>query len=277
MRYTTRLIHESIDHGPLGRVTLAGFIADSPGVGHDRLRVFGSYALVYLLAGGGMYSDVNGVSSAVTAGDAILVFPELGHRYGPRAGDRWDELYIVFDGPAFNLLRAEGLLDPRRPVVRLGEVDAWLPRLLQIAEPALTNLPAQQLHRVGRLVSVLGAAVLDNAAERQDAWLSHAMELLRETDPAGAPLDLLEISDRLGVTYTAFRKRFTRQAGVPPARWRAALAIEQVKALLRDPDNTLSRIAAQLGFADEFHLSRRFKQIAGITPREYRRLLESKA
>ncbi len=34
---------------------------------------------------------------------------------------------------------------------------------------------------------------------------------------------------------------------------------------------TLAAIAARLGFASEYYLSRRFKQLMGMTPSEYRR------
>jgi len=43
--------------------------------------------------------------------------------------------------------------------------------------------------------------------------------------------------------------------------------------MLQQPGSTTRTIAASLGFSDEFHFSRRFKQITGISPREFRRLL----
>jgi AraC-like DNA-binding protein len=275
IRRKSGLFHETTVNGPLGRVTLAGFNINSVGVGRDGLRVFGSYALVYLLAGSGFYSDANGFSRTVMAGDAILIFPDLGHRYGPRTGDRWDEVYLVFDGAAFDRLAAAGTLDSRRPVFHLGETTQWLPRILDVAAPGLSTLPGQQLQRVSRLLSLLGSAIHDAAIDTPDPWLRRAMQLLREIEPSRKPLNLIEISESMGTPYTAFRKRFSRLTGTPPARWRSTAVIERAKVMLRDRKRTLARIAQELGFADEFHLSRRFKQIAGITPKEYRRLLLS--
>jgi AraC-like protein len=45
----------------------------------------------------------NGNAQAVAAGDLIWVYPDLGHEYGPWKGERWDEFFVVFDGPIFDL------------------------------------------------------------------------------------------------------------------------------------------------------------------------------
>ena len=45
---------------PLGTIRLAAFLKNSLGIGRERLRIYGSYALVYLLAGSGRYRDANG-------------------------------------------------------------------------------------------------------------------------------------------------------------------------------------------------------------------------
>ena len=50
-------------------------------------------------------------------------------------------------------------------------------------------------------------------------------------------------------------------------------AIDAACAMLQQPGATTRTIAASLGFSDEFHFSRRFKQITGMSPREFRRLL----
>jgi hypothetical protein len=90
---------------PLGTIRLAAFLKNSLGTGRERLRIYGSYALVYLLAGSGHYRDANGNARAVAAGDLIWVYPDLGHEYGPWKGERWDEFFVVFDGPIFDLWR----------------------------------------------------------------------------------------------------------------------------------------------------------------------------
>jgi len=47
--------------------------------------------------------------------------------------------------------------------------------------------------------------------------------------------------------------------------------VQTAATLLRLTDMTHREIARTLGFADEFHLSRRFRAQFGVAPRDYRR------
>jgi hypothetical protein len=84
----SRRLLESATGSELGRVTLAGTIRNSTGLPGRQMRVLGSYAIVYLLNGGGRYEDARGCRKEVRAGDMILLFPELAHHYGPPPGGR---------------------------------------------------------------------------------------------------------------------------------------------------------------------------------------------
>ena len=75
-----------------GGITLAGTLYHSPGCPGNPFRVLGSYAVVLLLEGQGGYEDANGFRRPVAAGDMLLLFPELGHRYGPRRRQFWNEI-----------------------------------------------------------------------------------------------------------------------------------------------------------------------------------------
>jgi len=67
----------------VGTLRLAGALVGTPGIRSDSMRILGNYALVLLTAGKGYYLDANDRSADLEPGDAILVFPELAHAYGP--------------------------------------------------------------------------------------------------------------------------------------------------------------------------------------------------
>src|SRR5689334_10151402 len=82
---------------PLGRLTMAGTLVHERGVGRLQRRVLGSYAIVYILEGSGLYIDVRRRRQRVGPGDLLVIYPEIGHSYGPGLDERWAEIYVVFD------------------------------------------------------------------------------------------------------------------------------------------------------------------------------------
>jgi AraC-like DNA-binding protein len=274
LKIETKLLFHTAAATPIGRLTLSGYIHHSQGV--QSQRVYGNYALVYVLEGGGHYWDALNGKRSVQAGDVILIFPDIAHTYGPTANENWDEFFCVFDGPAFDLLRAQGLLNPRQPVLRANPIAHWLPKLEAVVSQPPSWLAAERLAQVGAfwhvLVDLLSCNPLPAAAQsNQDNtpnWLMQACALL-ETN-LHEESDLEHIAQRVGLPYETFRKHFQKHLGQSPAKYRAAKKIEAACSMLQQSDLTLHAIAAQLGFTDEFHLSRRFKQMKGIAPNAYR-------
>jgi AraC-like DNA-binding protein len=255
---------------PLGRVTLAGWNRNTPAAHDGPMRVYGSYAVVYSLAGAAHYADALGRSADIRPGDLILVFPNVGHRYGPPAGKTWDEFYVCFEGPVFDVWRKRGVLNPARPIYHLEPLDYWLRRLEEIVAP---NLPA--LERVCRAQTFLADALTnyerDLAAERDEVWLAQARSLL-DADIAKA-LYVETVARKLGLSNETFRKRFVRLAGISPYRYRMTRVIDHACRLVREDRLTNKEIAEQLGFSDEFHFSHRFKQVTGRSPSQFRALM----
>ena len=253
----------------LGRVTLAGLIRNSPGVAS--FRRYGQFALVYLLDGSGRYRDTSGIDQAVGAGDLILVFPNLGQAYGPGRGEHWAEFHLCFDGPVFELWQSPGLLDPRKPVRHLEPVHDWLRKFESILSAPRQPGFAPPLLDVCRLQQLLAEIFTDSRdTSRHDdrQWASRACALL-EAD-LNQELAPGALAAHLGMRYESFRKRFTRIVGQPPARYRTARLIDRACELMQRGQVTDKQIAAALGFCDEFYFSRRFKQMTGQSPRQFR-------
>ncbi|RYG47723.1 hypothetical protein EON79_06540, partial [bacterium] len=94
---SSRLLFQDDGATPLGALPLAGIDIESRGVSSRPMRVFGAYALVLILEGGGRFMDALGTKAKVQAGDLLVLFPEVPHAYGPKRAERgparWDEMY----------------------------------------------------------------------------------------------------------------------------------------------------------------------------------------
>lgn len=265
-----------LQHGQgtaIGRVSWSGYHWTGEVQPEAPIRPYGNYAFVYLLEGAGYYRDAQGADRNVSMGDLIITFPDVPRSYGPTAGHAWREFYIIFDGPVFDLWRAPGLLDVRQPVRRLEPMDYWRRRLEQVVTRYDAG-PQYALERVCLLQELIAELVRfwrhqDVGAEDR-AWLARAYQGLDAIDPC-QPADYAALAARQGLSYEGYRKRFAALAGSPPGRYLAQARIRNVCNVLEHTDAKLQQVAEQCGFRDEFHLCKRFKQLVGITPGEFRR------
>jgi AraC-like DNA-binding protein len=246
---------------PLGTIRLAAFLKNSLGTGREQLRIYGSYALVYLLAGSGHYRDANGYARAVRAGDLIWVFPDLGHEYGPGKDEYWDEFFLVFDGPIFDLWRQGRLLDDRHPVQALQPIELWLERLKSVCKQAVIT-PLEAAGSLAALQGILADLLMLQEPIAAESWLVEAAAAL-EIEHGGK---LPAIAKNLGLSYETFRKKFKSRYGVSPHQYRQRFLMQKACTLLLNRRLSVKEIAAILGFCDEFHFSRLFKKVTGRPP-----------
>ena len=118
---------------------------------------------------------------------------------------------------------------------------------------------------------------LDSLARDRTGWLAglrdpivgHALALLHE-NPA-TPWTLERLAADLGVSRSALANRFTDVVGTPPIRYLARWRMQLASRLLSDGSAKVSAVALEVGYQSEAAFSRAFKEVAGISPAEWRR------
>ncbi|MBA3686304.1 MAG: helix-turn-helix transcriptional regulator [Planctomycetes bacterium] len=162
----------------------------------------------------------------------------------------------------------------------------------QVAGDGVDGWPLQAADRTGRLRAVFEWLVELTAREAGSTSTSDALlqGLLHEylacatdEDPDLAkarswavqhldePIVLADLARVAGMSRFHFARAFHRATGVPPMRWLRARRVEAARALLLSTTLPLRAIAPQVGFADEFALSRAVRQVAGTGARALRR------
>ena len=69
-----------------------------------------------------------------------------------------------------------------------------------------------------------------------------------------------------------FQTLFRQALGISPILWRSQLRIQEACRLLATTSQPIGHIATELGFRDQMHFSRRFRELVGENPRQYRAL-----
>ncbi len=276
MPVAPRLRFHLVDSGatPAGRILEAAEIEGSRGVGWNRPRHYPLRAAVLLVQGGGIYRDTLGANTVIGPGDLILVNPRIGHTYGPESGQDWHEYYVAFEGPIFDALETCGVLDPSQPARRLGNPHPWLDRFVALFPPPRVKTQPNACKQLGGLVEFLLAAAAScsasNAAAPDPGWLAQAIDIL--ATPGEDTADLKAVAKTCGLGYENFRKQFAAITAESPAAYRRRALIERAQRLMNERDLTDRAIASALGFCDEFHFSKTFKLVAGLSPRAWRAL-----
>jgi len=78
---------------------------------------------------------------------------------------------------------------------------------------------------------------------------------------------LRDVAEALKISVSTLSHRYTEQTGISPMNRLIEMRITHARRLLMD-GMQLSQIVPRTGFVDESHLSRTFKKVTGMTPRQ---------
>jgi AraC-like DNA-binding protein len=101
-----------------------------------------------------------------------------------------------------------------------------------------------------------------------DPLVGETLRLMHD-DPA-RPWTVAQLAARVGVSRSAFARRFTTLVGQPPlaylTHWRMTIAAD----LLVEQEATIADVARRVGYADAFNFSAAFKRVKGMSPSNHR-------
>lgn len=229
--------------------------------------------MVYVTRGSGILVDAQQREFPVTPGSCFLVFPKLAHAYGPTDGTTWSEHYIVFEGQLFHTWQRSGLLKEEAPLYQLEPISYWVERFQKVTNYDCATTSSQALRHVSMLHQLLTDIIASNEdlhASEQAPWLDKARMLMGEGDH---PMSPQETAAACGLAYETFRKEFRRLTGQTPGQFRVGVVMNRACELMMREGLTNQEIAERLGFCDEFHFSKRFRAIRGLSPRAFRQQL----
>jgi AraC-like DNA-binding protein len=130
---------------------------------------------------------------------------------------------------------------------------------------------------LGLLSHVIGQVVAGatpsgaEPARSEHALVAAARRAIGEDHPEAG--GLFPLAELLGVSPYRLSRAVTRELGVSLTRYRNRVRLGRALDRLEDGEPSLAMLAADLGFADQAHLSRTMSEHLGHTPTALRRLL----
>lgn len=134
------------------------------------------------------------------------------------------------------------------------------------ASPLGLSLPALLVASFDALEDATPASIRPSIA------VARARTLLDADAETEEITDLESLATRVGLARCHLCRSFQRATGLPPMRYRAQLRLVRARALLRRGLEGID-VAHLLGFCDQSHLTRNFKEHFATTPSAYARAM----
>lgn len=265
--YNSQFLIKNSELSPLGGIKLAGSVISGEGV-LTPSRVLNSYSLVLVFGGNGRYEDASGAKFNLRPGDVILLDPRIEHWYGPKAGESWNEIFVIFEGPVFDVWFQEHYVDLGLKCLHLSPLPYWIERFVYACGTQHGNDSYEHVKDVLRLQKLLSEIYKATRLEgrQQSSWIDTAKRALEHDK------DTHRVAEQLGISYETFRKKFKRHQGMAPQQYLTHMTMKSAQKMLDTSNKPIYEIALSLDYCDEFHFSKQFTKFVGCTPSDYRSL-----
>ena len=78
------------------------------------------------------------------------------------------------------------------------------------------------------------------------------------------------LADLCGMSVSTFLRRFKKKFNTPPVKYIRDVRLNEVSKKLLETEDSLCEISIECGFCDQSYMTREFKKMNGLTPKEYR-------
>lgn len=238
-------------------------------------RMMESFELVWVLQGSATWTILDDTgdtaeSIALTPGLMALSTPKTAEHYRWAPEVRSVHAYVHFEADAIE----DTSRWPRVRSLAQYPLLGVLAEALFHASGAVSSATDDRLSQLVRLmlqdflhepvptVEVPGSGVPDRVVQHvRSVWSADGLRLVTIAEIAGA----------LSVSHGHVSRAFRDQFGLGPAAALEMVRLCCAAVSLQRTSLSLAEIAAECGFSDEYHMSRRFSRLYGTAPGSYRR------
>lgn len=239
-----------------------------------------AYVLHVIVRGKGKL-EVGGKEYALKEGDAFLLRPDEEAWYTADFINPWTYMWVGFQGmkaeecvenAGFN--SGNHVIHNINPTLLLGYVTEMLKAHSLSYSNSLRRGAYLQMFFADLMEQyqeqVKGLEELNNepGAEQVKRLMAYI------TDNYNQKIRINEVAYEMGINRCYLSSSFKRLTGYSPTEYLIQIRMEKAKSLLTKTDYSISRIASEVGYADQLAFSRIFKQRFGESPRNYRKDME---
>ena len=250
----------------------------------EKGRILPEYQIFFLSQGEGTFESSQMGEVDIYAGDAVLLFPGLWHRYRPNRDTGWRDHWISWNGEYLYRLAKRGHISPERAVLRTNPLNILLSlheRLLAMMQ----DYPGESSRVLAAMGMELLATIIESAEEKpvqpaarrvqqqravEDKVVTDAMQHIW-THGYRRASGIEQLLEHLPVTRRTLERRFRAALGCSVGEEFVRCRVERAKHLLSNTKIPIEHIALAVGFSNSGRLRKAFQQSEKTTPSAYRK------
>lgn len=210
------------------------------------------------------------------AGQGFMVFPGQVTTYAADLKDPWQYTWIEFDG-----LRVKSALDsigltPSNPIY--SSKSSELRETMRSEISAIVNgRDSNEFELIGHLYLFFGAFLGSISVQRvevppskaNDRYSQEAIRYIEENYRGDISVERL--AEMAGLNRSYFGKVFKQATGKTPQQYLLLYRMAKAAELLKLTALSIADISKSVGYPNQLHFSRAFKNTYGLSPREWRK------
>lgn len=228
------------------------------------------FLLHYVVSGRGVY-ECRDKRYELNRGDIFLIYPDTTIHYAADREDPWEYVWVGFSG-----LDAKGYVEqtdftPEEPVLR-GDSGGELRERMEAVYDSYGTSAWEGLEMTARLYSLLSCLV--RTSQRQNQERSGALDCAQLAaeyiiNHYEEPITVEGLAAYASVSHSSLYRRFIKRFQISPKRFLLEYRIQRACALLVESGCSIQEVSNSVGFEDPFYFSRAFKEVKGVSPRQY--------
>lgn len=231
------------------------------------------YLFHYVISGKGVL-HANDTHYEIEGGAGFLITPGEVTTYTADEASPWEYAWIEFDGLSVPGSLTQAGLSARQPVYRPVTREAGA-RLQSQMMTIIDHNTDSAMHLIGQgfifldlLVRGSGYQETGSGKRLRDFYMKEAVSFIEQHYHEDISIE--DISAFCGLDRSYFGRIFRDTMGASPQRFLMIYRMAKAEQLLKETRLPIGEISVMVGYANQLHFSRAFKEIYGVSPRDYR-------